>query len=436
MNATTQAEVEVLENSTNTALATQTDTVTKALAEVSTSNLRLTELAQVARELHVKFKDVAFDVSTVKGMAEAKSARLQLRQEARFPMQTLKEAGSKMLGQMQRQFNAKADELIGEVAGYEKPIDEQIKAEEDRKAAEKARREQEEREAAALVQARIDGIRGFLVSAVGVQPEAIAALIAELDAIEITLPEFGDRAGEALQLKVTTLDKLGELHAAGVADAQAKAKFEEERAELARQRAEQEAREKADRERIAAEQLAAAEKLAIERAAFEQEQATARAEAKAREDADRARRDEEDRLAREARAAEDKRIADARAALEAEQRAVREAAEAKAAAERKAAQEAEDAAAAAERKRLDDEAAADRAVQQRLADEARAEHQRKGEERERQEASRQRVRDASPAMHDALRQWRAAERDNDTQELANARAARDEVLAQLEGTEA
>jgi hypothetical protein len=33
------------------------------------------------------------------------------------------------------------------------------------------------------------------------------------------------------------------------------------------------------------------------------------------------------------------------------------------------------------------------------------------------------------AMLDALRQWRAAERDGDAEELANARAARDAVLA-------
>lgn len=415
MNATTKQETAVLD------VAQQTDTVGTALAEVSTSNQKLTALAAVGRDLHTRFKDVAFDVSTTKGMEEAKKARAQIRDEARYPMQALKESGSKMLGQMQRQFNARAQALIDEVEGYEAPIDAQIKAEETRKAAEKAAKEAAEQAARAAIQERIDAIRAYLVIPAGVKAAGIYVSMQNLQATDITIDAYGDRAGEAANAKADTLAKLEEMHAAAQAFEAEQARMEAEREELARQRAEQEARDKAERERLAAEQKAAADKLAAERAAFEKEQAAARAEAKAREDADRARRDEEDRKAREARAAEDKRIADARAALEAEQRAIREAEEAKAAAARKAEQDALDAAAAAERKRLDDEAAA-----------ARAEQQRKGEERERQEAARQRVRDASPAMHDALLQWRAAEQTNDADELNNARTARDEVLTHLE----
>lgn len=380
---------ELIERPATGIAAQPADAVSAALAEVSASNLRLTELAAVARGLAATYKDVAFDVSTTKGMDEAKRARMQLRTEARFPMQKLQEAGSKMLGQMQRQFNARAGELIAEVEAYEKPIDEQIKAEEDRKAAEKAERDRKEREAAAAIQARIDLIRSFAVIPAGVKAAGISVAIDNLTAIEVTLEAFGDRAGEAAQAKAQTLARLDEMHAAAAAHEAELARMEDERAELARLRAEAEALAKAERERIAAQQKAEAERLTAERAAFEAEQAAARAEAKKREDADRARRDEEDRLAREARAAEDKRIADARAALEAEQRAMREAEEARAAAARKAEQ---DAAAAAERKRLDDEAAA-----------ARAKEIAELEAMKREALKGMRIRDAGPVLLAALR---------------------------------
>lgn len=408
------------------------DAVGAALAEVSASNLRLTELAALARGLHATFKDVAFDVSTTKGMDEAKRARMQLRTEARFPMQKLQEAGSKMLGQMQRQFNARAGELIAEVESYEKPIDEQIKAEEDRKAAEKAERDRKEREAAAAIQTRIDLIRSFAVIPAGVKAAGIQVAIDNLTATDVTLEAYGNRAGEASVAKDETLHKLAEMHAAAVAHEAEVARLEVERAELARQRAEAEAAAQAERDRIAAEQRAQAERLAAERAAFEAEQAAARAEAQRREEADRARRDEEDRMAREARAAEERRIAEARAALEAEQRAVREVEEARLAAARKAEQDAEDARAAAERKRLDEEAAAQRAEEQRIADEASAQQRREYFAEVAAEQAQERKRNAAGAMFDALRQWRNAEQTGDGDQLACARAARDEVLTHLE----
>lgn len=355
--------IELLD-ATDTLPATQTDVVSTALAEVSTSNQRLSELAETARALHVKFKDVAFDVATTKGMDEAKKARLQLREDARFPMQKLKDAGSKLLGQMQRQFNTRADELIAEVAAYEKPIHEQIQAEENRKAVEKEAKEQAAREAFAALQSKIDAIRAFAVLPAGAKAADMAARIAELTALDVSLDTFGSRAGEAAQAKQQTLERLDMMHDHALEGEATAARLAEEKAELARQRAEQEAREKAERERAAAEQKAAADKLAAERAAFEKQQQAAREEARKQEAADRARRDEEERKLREARAE-----------VEAQQRKLREEEEARAAAARQVEQDRLDAEAAAERQRLDEEAAALRAKQQREADEARAKAQ-------------------------------------------------------------
>lgn len=337
----------------------------------STSIAEYSQTAKALAELRGRLAGVAYDVSTGKGLEIAKKDRAEVR-GLRTALESKRVELKAPALERSRLIDAEAKALTAELVALEKPIDDQIKAEERRKEVEKAAKEQAEREAAAAVQAKLDDMRTLAVLAAGRTSVEIAAYIAELTAIEVSLEAFGEKAGEAAQIKQQTLNRLDEMHAAAVAQEAEQVRMQAEREELARQRAEQEAREAAERARIAAEQKAEADRLAAERAAFAKEQAAARAEAKAREDADRARRDEEDRKAREARAAEDKRIADARAALEAEQRAAREAEEAKAAAARKVEQDAADAAAAAERKRLDDEAAARRAEQQRIADEARA----------------------------------------------------------------
>jgi colicin import membrane protein len=351
--------------------------------------------AAALADLRARLANVAYDVSTTKGMDIAKKDRAEVR-----GLRTALEAKRVELKapalERSRLIDAEAKALTAELVALEKPIDDQIKAEERRKEVEKAAREQAEREAAAVIQGRIDAIRALAIIPAGVKAAGISVSIDNLNAVEVSLEAYGDRAGEAGQAKVQTLARLGELHEAAAAFEAEQARIASEREELARLRAEQEAHDKAERDRIAAEQAAEAKRLADERKAFEKEQAAARAEAKKREDADRVRRDEEDRKAREARAAEDLRIARERAELEAQQRAIREAEEAKAAAERKAEQDRLDAiakqqreAAAAEQRRLDEEAAARRA------------------EAERKHAADMKVREAAPMLLAALKRMRA-----------------------------
>lgn len=339
--------------------------------------------AAALAELRTRLADVAYDLSTGKGLDIAKKDRAEVR-GLRLALEAKRVELKAPALERSRLIDAEAKALTVELVALEKPIDEQIKAEERRKEVERVAREQVERAAAAVVQTKIDEMRNMVVSASGLSSAEIAAMVNTLAKTEITIEQFGDRVGEAAQVKGQALKVMaGMVTIARGAESEA-ARLIEERAELDRQRTEQEARDKSERERIAAEQKTEADRLAAERKAFEKEQAEARAEAKKREDADRARRDEEDRKAREIRVAEDKRQADSRAEMEAAQRAMREAEEEKAAAARKIEQDKADEDAAKERKRLDDEAAARRA------------------ERERQEASIQRVRDAAPVMLEAL----------------------------------
>jgi colicin import membrane protein len=368
------------------------------------------QTAAALASLKTRLANVAYDVSTGKGLDIAKKDRAEVR-----GLRTALEAKRVELKapalERSRLIDAEAKALTAELLSLEKPIDDQIKAEERRKEVEKAAKEQAEREAAAVIQGRIDNIRNFVVIPAGLKAAGIFVAMENLKAIEITLEAYGDRAGEAAQIKTQTLNALDDMHEGALEFEAEQARVAAEREELARQRAEQEAREKAERERVAAEQQAAAAKLAAERAAFEKEQAAARAEAKKREDADRARREEEDRKAREVRAAEDKRIADARAVLEAEQRAAR-----------KAEQDAADAAAAIERKRLDDEAAALRAEQQREADEARSKAAAEARKAAKAAAKLASAQKAGPRLLAALKGVvRVADRETD--EFIEARAA-------------
>lgn len=392
MNTEVQDRPDVAQKETATAVA---------LRQVNANVAEFDHIEAGLLELETKYGNVAYDCATTKGMVEAKAARQEIR-APRYAAQNAAEAAKKPLTALSKAIGARKDEICARILAVETPIDEQIKAEEQRKEVEKAAREQAEREAAAAVQARIDNIRLFAVIPAGVKAAGIQVGIENLTAVEVTLEAYGERSGEAAQAKAQTLARMEEMHAAAVAHEAELARVEAERIELARLRAEAEAAAKIERERVAAQQKAEAERLAAERAAFEAEQAAARAEAKKRDDADRARRDEEDRLAREARAAEDKRIAEARAELEAQQRAVREAEEARAAAARKAEQDAADAAAAAERKRLDDLAAAARAEREAKEAAEAAERHRIREEEEAAAAADKRQRDAAPAMLGAL----------------------------------
>ena len=198
-------------------------------------------------------------------------------------------------------------------------------------AAEKAAKELAEQQAVAAVRKKIADITSLPVYASDSSKDIDATANALID-MEITLEEFGDFAGEAMQAKSDALDSL-------IRMARDAALKEEQAAALAAQ---------------AKAQAEQAQQLAEERAAFQVEKdafaAKQAAEEKAKLDA-----------AAAIKAAEDKVRADAAAA----EKAVADAARAKL-----------DAEAAAERKRLDDIAAAERAEEQAFAEKGAADDKR------------------------------------------------------------
>lgn len=376
------AQIEILDVIEPSAISTS---ITKVQGEVAAFDKIAAGIAAIEAQ-HPK--DLAIDVTTTAGMKQAIAARAAWR-DPRIAVEKARKAAKAPVLELGKQIDSFAASLETQLREGEDNYDKQIKVEETRKEAERAAKAEAERK---RVQAHQDRINNDIVSAVrgavGQASDGIAMIISDIEAVVIDAG-FEEFQGQAQLAKDETLAKLREMHAAAVAH-------------------------EAEQARLKAEQEAEAARIAAERAELER----LRAEAAERE-----------RAAAEARAAEEKaqaeKLAAERAAQEAELRAQREAHEREMAAQRAAQAEA-DAKSSAERKRLDDEAAA------RLQEIARQQEEQRAAARLAEEArlaSEERVRNAAPAMADALRQWRNAEQSGDADELANARTSRDEALA-------
>ncbi|CAE6713530.1 hypothetical protein R75461_01173 [Paraburkholderia nemoris] len=240
--------------------------------------------------------------------------------------------------------------------------------------AEKRAKAEAEARRIALIREHIEDIRTIAVRATGRSAAEIEIEITDLVALLIDVPRFAELTGEAEMARGATLDKLRSLHAAALAQEAEAKRLAEERAELAKLRAEQE-----ERDRIAAASRAEQEEKI--RAAREAEDAARREAQRKADDAIRAERE-----------AHEKRMAAERAEMQRQQE--------EAAAEQRRRQQkidAEQAAARAELQRQQDELAAQRraeadaaAAKQREADLAAAKAAREQAEHE---AEVRRIRD-------------------------------------------
>lgn len=326
----------------------------------------LTEFDKVAAglaELTQKYGNVVYPVATTLGMAEAKAARIAIR-EPRYAVDKGAKAAKDPLNALKRDIDARALQITTVLVDLETPIHEQIKAQEDLVIAEKAAKAEAARVESLRVQGDIDAIRMCATVAVGKSRAEIDLMRIELAKTETTIELYGERAGEALQAKMQSMATLDSMHAAAViAEAQAeqmardRKELEDMRAAQAERELEAQAKraaeERAAQEKQAAEQKAEADKLAADRAAFEKARAQAIAALEKQEAEFRAAQQAD----AEKRAAEQKRLDDIAAAERAET-------ERKARAERDEAERIAREAREAEQRRLDEEATARRATEE------------------------------------------------------------------------
>ncbi len=253
--------------------------------------------AELAHMRH-RFGGVVYDLTTTKGDKEARAARLELvtlRTSLEKQRKTFKEPAL-TLG---RKIDDEAARITAEIKALETPIDEQINADENRRAAEKAERERIEAERIAAHQTKLAAMRGCVARAQGLPSARIAKGIEQVEAIMLGVTAWEEFAAEATTAKQETLAAMRVMFDAAKAREDEDARVEAQRIE---------------NERIAAENRAAAERLAEQQRALDAQAAALKAEqdaidarkaeeaAKLQREADEKRRSEEAEAQRKAQA--------------------------------------------------------------------------------------------------------------------------------------
>jgi hypothetical protein len=225
----------------------------------------------VLERLVARHTDVEFDLKTPKGLADAKAARHDLRENGRFAVQRTQDAMKKAVNALKPVIDAEAEKLIA----ITKPLEDQLhtaisdredeieaeRAEAARIAAEAAaERRRIEEERVAKHEAGLTRIRNYLEAAKGLPSARITAGMAVIEAIKI-----GPEWEEYQQRAQDTLD--------GII---ARMRVLRDQTKLAEDEAAERERQRAENERRAAELAKQERQLAARRAEIERMEAEAR----------------------------------------------------------------------------------------------------------------------------------------------------------------
>lgn len=254
-----------------------------ALAVVTVKDAVLARFAQTEHDMRAladKWRDVAFDCKTPKGLAEAKKARLELRESGRYAVARAVSAVKTEVNDLKRVMDGEAERLIAIVQPVEDSIDKQIKAREEEIERERAERERLAAERRAKFEAEIAKIRAYVGRAQGLPSSRIALGIAQLEAMTFPVETWAEFAVPAADAQCQTLEQLRQMHADTKVREDAAAQVEAQRQENARIAAEQAQRQR-ELDAQAAALRAEQERIAAQRDAEEQE-ARRRDEADAR----------------------------------------------------------------------------------------------------------------------------------------------------------
>lgn len=242
---------------------------TQAIQEYSQTEAALAELRQ-------QYAGVQFDVATTKGDKAAREAR-QMLVKLRTGLEAKRKEIKAPALAYAKAIDTEAARITAAIRELEEPIDFQIRAEEARKAAEKAEKERLERQRVAEIKGRMDAIRNLPVDSTGDSAEQLAATLADLKAFEVTQADFAEFTEDATVARGYAIEQLERMHGHAVAREEEAARQAAAAAELERQRQEQEEREAQER----AAQQEAQRKLDAERAEFERQKAEFEAQQRA-----------------------------------------------------------------------------------------------------------------------------------------------------------
>lgn len=199
---------------------TETATPTTAVAQQQAANvatkpmsIKDTVLAQFKETeagllaMAEKYRNVVYDVTTTKGMNEAKAARAELRDDGRRMLTRTEAAVKADVNELKKVMGDEVERLVAIVKPVEDAIDAQIKAEEKRKADEKAERDRKEAERVGAHRANIEQLKAYVEQAEGQPVEVIEKAIATLG--EMTFgEEWEEFAQEAEAACLATVQRL------------------------------------------------------------------------------------------------------------------------------------------------------------------------------------------------------------------------------------
>jgi hypothetical protein len=196
--------------------------------------------------------NLAVDVTTTAGMKQAIAGRAAYR-EPRINVEKARKAAKAPVLELGKQIDQFAANLESQLRIGESNYDEQIKAEEARKEAERQAKAEAERVRVALIRTQIDTIKNHAQFAIGKPAEAILNILSGVEGFDVD-DSFQELKAEAEAAKQDTIAKLKDLHAAQVQQEAEAARIAAERAAFERQQreaeqariAEAEAKAKAD----------------------------------------------------------------------------------------------------------------------------------------------------------------------------------------------
>lgn len=277
--------------------------MTTAITEYSPIEAGLADLRQ-------RYAGVAWDLRTVAGNDAARKARNEL-VSLRTSLEDKRKALKAPVLAQAKLIDDEAKRITGELLAIETPIDEQIKADEARREAERQAKIEAERRRVAAIRAELDAIAAKAAGAMRLRKSALATgVLDELLAVALDGEKLAEYAGEAEKILADAVTAVRS-HVAALQEQEAEAAMiAAEREALERAKAEAAERERVERERLAEQERAAREqqeRLDAEAKAERDRIAAAEAEV-SRQRADVERREREQREREEAAEAERRTI--------------------------------------------------------------------------------------------------------------------------------
>jgi hypothetical protein len=251
-------------------------------AIVTLTHTALAPLRAIERDLRAlaeRYRDVAFDLKTPKGLAAMKAARHDLRENGRYLVQRAMVKCKDEANAAKKAVDQEAVRLVAIIAPRETDFDTAIAAREAELAAEKAERDRIEAERVAKHRAGIERIRSYVAQAQGKTAEQLRNGLGMLQALSFG-DEWQEFAAEAAQARGDAVKALAELHTIARERESEAARIEAQRIEQARVAAEQAERQRRLDEQ-AAELKRQADEISAVRAAEAQRAATASIQAAA-----------------------------------------------------------------------------------------------------------------------------------------------------------